>query len=252
MKPASHECHDGMEIDLRKLLGACLKKWWLILLCGLLAAGVAWVYTANYVTPMYRAGVTIYVNSSKSGNVESISGSSLTASKQLVGTYISIIRSDAVLEKVAERPELDCSADYIRKAMSAQQVSETELFQVMISDADPEQAALIANALAEVAPGEIENIVEGSSTKIVDYAKVPDSAYTPSYMRNIQLGAVIGCFLAVAFIFLQYLLDTRIKDKNDLEQLYNLPVLGSIPVFTQQSGKKKKAVYPYEDNLPER
>lgn len=228
-----------VEIDLIKLLLLYLHKWWLILLCAMVGGAVMFFYTANFVTPMYQAGVTIYVNNIESGQqIDYISGSNLTASQQLVSTYINIIRSDTVLEKVAESAGLDISAQYIRSIMSASQVGETELFDVYISHPDPEMAAFIANAVAEVAPGEIENFVEGSSTKIVDYAKVPAVPYTPSYQKNVALGVVAGVILVVAILTVRDLLDVRIKREEDLMELSDLPVLGRIPLFV--TGKRQR------------
>ena len=134
---------------------------------------------------MYRASVTIYVNNVRAGNqVESISSSSLSSSKQLVQTYIKIISSDKVLTKVIEKAECEYSVEYVRNLISATQVDETELFKVHISHRDPEMAAHLANAVAEVIPTEMAAIVEGSSTKIIDYATVPQYRYTPSYTKN--------------------------------------------------------------------
>ena len=100
-------------------------------------------------------------------------------------------------------------------------------------------AAFIANAVAEVAPGEIESFVEGSSTKIVDYAKVPESPYSPSYRKNIMLGAAVGVVLIVAILTVRDLLDVRIKREEDLLEISDLPVLGRIPVFTSGKGQRR-------------
>lgn len=230
----------NIEIDLWKLLFLYLHKWWLILLCALVGGAVMWVYAAKFVTPLYQASVTIYVNNVASGQqIDYISGSNLTASQQLVSTYINIIRSDTVLEKVADSTGLDISAAYIRSIMSASQVGETELFDVYISNPDPEMAAFIANAVAEVAPGEIENFVEGSSTKIVDYAKVPTAPYTPNYRKNIAMGIAAGVLVAVAFLTIRDFLDVRIKQEEDLTEISDLPVLGRIPVFTRGMGRRR-------------
>lgn len=228
---------DGMEIDLQKLLRSCLYQWWRILLCGVLAAGAAFLYTNYCVTPLYRASVTIYVNNTRSGAyVDHVSGSNLSASKQLVSTYLHILQSDAVLEKVAERAELECTPADIRERMSAAQVDDTELFEVHIVHADPEMAARIANAIAMEALEEIGKFVEGSSAKIVDHAAVPEQYDTPDYKKNVLFGGLVGCAAALAAAALRYLMDTRIKDEEELAQLLDVPVLGQIPVFGQ-SGK---------------
>lgn len=235
-----------IKIDLRKLLMVYLKKWWLILLCVILAAGAMLVYTQNFVVPMYRASVTVYVNNSSAGErIEYISGSNLSASQQLVNTYINIIKSDTVLEKVVEQSGLNYSADQLRDILSASQVGGTEMFNIYILHPDPEMAARIANAVANVAPGEIEQIVEGSSTKIIDYAKVPDKPYSPDYRKNLVMGGAVGCLIALAYLTLTYLLDVRIKEEDDLTALFEFPVLGQIPDIASVSSSSKKK-YGYE------
>lgn len=230
MRDRNDQAGRSTEIDGWKLLKFCLGKWWLILLCTLLAAGVTFLWTKCFVTPMYRASVTLYVNNTQSGErVDSISSSSLSASKQLVNTYISIIKSNTVLERVAEQAGLAWEPETLRDALSAEQVGDTELFMVHILHEDPETAARIANAVAEVAPGEIGNIVEGSSAKVVDYAAVPDSHDTPNYRERAVMGGAIGCVLAVVIAVLLFLLDGRIRNKEDLAQLCCCPVLGQIP-----------------------
>ena len=123
--------------------------------------------------------------------------------------------------------------------MSAKQVDETEVFTVTITHEDPETAAHLANAVAEVAPDAITEFVEGSSTKIIDYAKVPTSRSSPSRSRNAILGCLVGGAVAALYVTLRFLMDVRIKDEEDLVALFDLPVLAQIPVFVTDSGKNQ-------------
>ncbi len=240
----ANERREEMEIDLSKLLRTYLGKWWLIVLATVLAGVLALVITQTLITPMYRASVTLYVNNIKSGEqVEYITSSNLATAQKLVNTYVNIIKSDTVLEKVAETARLDISAAQLRKVMSAAQVDETEIFNVIITHPDPEMAAQIANAVAEVAPDEIAHFVEGSSAKIIDYAKVPKNPSSPSTARNTVLGALLGALLAVAYVTLLFVLDVRIKDEEDLAALFELPVLAQIPSFDTN---EKMGGYGYE------
>lgn len=185
---------------------------------------------------MYRASVTVYVNNIRGDQyVEYITNSNLATAQRLVNTYVNIIKSDSVLEKVADTLDQNVSASQIRAAMSAAQMDDTEIFTVTITHADPEMAAQIANAVAEVAPREIETYVEGSSTKIIDYAKTPQSPSSPNVTRNTLLGAIVGCLAALVYIALRFLMDVRIKDEEELNMLFNLPVLAQIPAFHAES-----------------
>ncbi len=221
------------EINITQLLQALLKKWWLIVVCAILFGILAFVYTDNFVTPYYSARVTVYVNNTKeSVNTLGVSASDLATSQRLVATYLNILKSNTVLSKVAEAVGSGVQAGQIRGMMTAQSLDDTEVFQVNISNADPYMAAKIANAVADVAPAEIAGIIDGSSTKIIDYADVPVAPYTPNTSRNTAIGIIMGIVLACAIVVLQTLLDVRIKSEEDLAQLSKVPVLGKIPDLT--------------------
>lgn len=237
---------DFTEIDLKQLVLALFRKAWLLILCALIGGGISYFYTANFITPMYRATVSIYVNNANpqlGSNSSYISGTDLATAQRLVNTYVNIIKSNTVLEKVAEQSGLDITAEQIRNMMTAASVEDTEIFEIYISNADPELAAQVANAIAEVAPDEISNFLEGSSTKIIDYAQVPQYRYTPSFRRNTFLGCCVGGLLAAAYVVLRTIFDVRIKDEDDLERLFDLPVLGAIPDFTAQGKSGGKYSY---------
>ncbi len=232
-----------MEIDLSKLFFSVLRYWWVVLICGAVFAVAMYVYSSRFVTPMYRASVTIYVNNFNSDvSSDSISSTQLTTSQRLVKTYINIIESDTVIDKVIEAAKLDITTAKFKSGMSATQVDDTEMFRVYVRSKDPSEAQKIANAIADVAPREIEKIINGSSTKIVDYAKEPTKPYTPNVRKNVIIGAAGGVALAVIILVLKFLLDFRIKDEADMEALFDVPILGTIPEFTTAGGKG----YAYE------
>jgi len=240
MRENFKENRDGFEIDLQKLLLSYLRRWWVILLCTLAFAAAALVVTRQFITPLYQSSVMIYVNNIRGDQqVDSVTSSNLSTSQKLVGTYVNIIKSDTVLEQVADASGMDITASGIRKIMTARQVEDTELFKVIITHPDPTAAAQLANAVAEVAPAEIEEFVEGSSTKIIDYAKVAERPSSPNVLRNTVLGAMVGCVLALGCLTVLFLLDVRIKDEEDLLMLVEFPVLGQIPEFLPEEGKQR-------------
>lgn len=249
MKEQTNGVKEGVEVDLQKLFLAYLRKWWIIAICGVLAALVSYYVTANHITPTYQANIMLYVNNTKGpSEVEGenvLSNANIAASKHLVTTYVNIITSDRVLEKVIEEGGLDYSPAQIRACMTAEQVDETVIFRVYITHPDPIFAAQVANSIADIAPGEIEEIVEGSSAKIIDRAKVPVSRYSPSYRKNTMVGGVIGIAVALVYLTLMYLLDVRIKAAEDLEMMFTLPILGQIPVFATSDNRKKGYGYGY-------
>ena len=221
------------EFDLRGLLFCYLRRWWLILLCGAIAASCTFVFVKQFIEPKYRASVSMYVNNMRrDAEVDYITSSNISASQQLVNTYINIVRSDSVLERVVEEADLDVSASTLKSMVSASQVDETEMFRIYVTSTSPRVAAALANAVAEVSVDAVAEIIDGSSVKIIDRAKVPTSIYSPNYMRYTILGGTVGCVGVLVVLTILFLLDVKVKDAEDLERMFGLPVLGQIPVFS--------------------
>lgn len=246
MSSMTKEKMEVLEIDLKKVFLACLAKWWLILLCAVAAVVATGVFTAKMITPLYQSTVMLYVNNASNyERVNYISSSNLDASQQLVNTYIGIIRTDSVLEQVAQKAGGGLTAGAVRGCLSAQQIGETVLFNVILTHPDPVVALRMAQAVADVVPGELSAIVEGSSTKVVDDPKLASAPSSPSMKRNCVLGGLIGCMFAVMIIALMHLLDVRIRKEEDLESIFDYPVLGQVPAFAgnnvESAQKAKRA-----------
>ena len=221
-----------IEIDLREIFTLLLRKVWIIVICAVLGGMAAYFYTVCFVKPLYNSNVRIYVNNSvNTQNASGITSSDLTTSQRLVSTYINILQSNTVLEMVAEEAQVELSPNKLLTMIDASSMDGTEVFWVVVSDTDPERAAKIANAIATVAPDAIANIVEGSSTKVIDYARVADKPYSPDYWQNTLLGVTLGAVLAVLVIVLRMLLDVRVNSEEDLLRISSAPVLGVIPDF---------------------
>ena len=222
------------ELDIREVARTIRKKAWVIILCALLAGILVFTYTFCFVTPMYQANIMIYVNNGTDGNTGSISTTDLAVALRLVTTYVNILKSDSVLEKVVADANIDLTPKQVRNMMTAEPVEETEMFRVMITAPDPQMAANIANSIADVAPAEIAAIIDGSAAKIIDYAKVPTSRHTPSYAMNTLIGILVGALAAIIGIIVRDLLDTHVKGEDDLAKICPIPIVGLIPEISDE------------------
>ena len=249
MPKTVNEGNSRVEIDIKELLLFYLYKWWVIALFLIIGAIAAYAITRQFVTPMYRAKITIYVNNNNtSESKEYVSSADVTASVRLVNTYMRISKSDRVLGEISEKLDGDYSVDELSPAISTEQLNETEIFCIYVLHENPREAARIANAAADVAPRVISELIEGTSAKLIDSAKVPTSKYSPSYTRMAMLGGIVGAAFAVLILSIGYLSDTRINDENDLTNLYSYPVLGRIPNFNISSAGGKHSYYHGKEN----
>lgn len=230
MNEMTNERELDTELNMQELLQTYLRRWKLIVLCMIVGIFAALGITAFCITPMYQSRVTIYVNNNRELDDKNyLSSSDLSASIHLVKGYMIVSESDPVLEKAVAKLGDDYTTTELRNAISTEQMDETVIFTLMVTHADPERAARIATVLSEVIPVEGPKVIDGTSARLINTAKVPQSPSSPSYSVNLLLGAVAGMLLAVVYVTVMFLKDTRIKDENDLTDMFNLPILGRIP-----------------------
>lgn len=233
MEPRNDADRFEVEIDLVRLLFTFLHRWQIFALCALIATSVAIVFSLFYLTPMYKASITLYVNNSTKDrdSIDYVSSGDVSTSRNLVSTYITISKSERVMGEVSKALDGNISVPYLMSVVSAEQENKTELFRVTVTTADPERSALIANTIADVFPDVLAGIVEGSSAKVIDYAKVPKSKSSPNNTRNAMIGFLIGVVVAATIVTVEYLADVRIKEEDDLKMVCDYPTLGYIPDF---------------------
>ena len=226
-------------IDLARLGRALVRRFWAILLSALICGGIACSYAAIFVVPLYQASALMYVNNSESSIDSSTiiySTGQLSAAQRLIDTYAVILKSRTTLEEVIEEAGLSCSYSELYSMISVESVNDTEIFSITVTDTDPEEAALIANTIADILPDRISEIVEGSSVKIADSAVVPTAKVSPDLMDYARTGALIGFLISFAAVMVLEVFDDAIHDGAYLLQTYDIPILAEIPDLMENEG----------------
>lgn len=240
-----------LEINIVPLLKEILKKLWLIALVGLIAGSGAFVGAKLFVKPTYRSGFTAYVNNKQGKeNTDYLTSSDVTASKQLVLTYQKILTSNTILTAAADSIGIDPSYESLAKRVSTEVKDDTEIISVFVVDKDPQFAYDYAQAISKTAPVYMAQIVEGSSMKIIDYPEFSDKRYKPSYTRFGLIGFLIGALIVIVLVIIRYFMDDTVKNENDIESSFSIPILGVIPDVSKASNNRSDYYY-YSQNSKE-
>ncbi len=206
-------------------------------LCGVLTYGIS----RYFIEPKYTATASMYVYSDTRRNQDSITTSELTASQELVNTYIVVLKSDTVLNRVISSLNLNITPASIRNNMTAASINGTEAFSISITHSDPELAQKITNTLVTVAPQEIIRVVKAGGVEVIDYAKLPSSPSSPNVARNTAIGMLIGFVVTFGVYLLIVMLVTKVHNEDELALVFTIPVLGIIPMLADRENNAKKA-----------
>ena len=238
--------NSGMELDIILLLKSILYRSWLIILVGILGAAIAFTITKLFVQPTYRCSFTAYINNTNvQTSKEYLSGSDMSASKELVRTYAQILTSNTILRNAADSISLDASNRELRGMVSPQIQDETEIIAVYVTCTDPDIAYRFADSIAKTAPAYMADIVEGSSMKIVDYPQMNPGRHGPSYIKNALIGFILGALLIIIREIILYFTDDTVKDESEVEQRFSISNLGVIPDIGWVDSENAKSNYGY-------
>ncbi|AWL25610.1 TPA: capsular biosynthesis protein CpsC [Streptococcus suis] len=217
---------NAIEIDVLFLLKTIWRKKFLILLTAVLTAGLAFVYSSFLVTPQYDSTTRIYVVSQNVEAGAGLTNQELQAGTYLVKDYKEIILSQDVLTQVATELNLEES---LKEKISVSIPVDTRIVSISVRDADPNEAARIANSLRTFAAQKIVEVTKVSDVTTLEEAVPAEEPTTPNTKRNILLGLLAGGILATGIILAMEVLDDRVKRPQDIEEVMGLTLLGVVP-----------------------
>jgi len=238
---------EEMKLSFRDIIDLFFFNIKMIVTVTLIVTIATLIYSATMIVPRYQTDVTMYVNNTKVTITDRTTSSDLSTSQMLVPTCINLINTDVMSSEVAKADGLSYSAGQIKGMTSASQVGGTEILKITVKGTEPEDITKIANTYADVVPeviGGNGGIVEACSIRLIDKAKVPQAPFSPNVTKNTIIGFIIGLVLSASFILIREILDNRIKNEGDIEDLFDYPILGTIP----QIGSGNKGHYGYYNN----
>lgn len=219
------------EINLGDLFGVLKKHFILIIIVALVAAILVYGYCALFIKPTYSASSKIYIVSSTG----TISISDLTLSNNVASDYIDLMKDKVILDLVIDNLHLNYTASQLSGMISVTNTNGTHMLVITVKSHDPDEAAAIANCLADMTINEVPNILETQPPNVVHYAVANRSKIAPSNTRNALIGAVIGAVVCYGVLFLMYYLDDSIRSSDDIVRYAGLHILGEISDLSEHS-----------------
>ena len=224
------------ELDLRSFFLVLLQSFRLIIAVTVAMAVVFGVATGLLTKDTYSSRCSAYImNISKeidNGSYTGISSNGLDTSQRLVSECIVMIKSNRVMneiaEKVNERGDFNVTGSDVRASLSMTAVEDTALLRIVCTTEKASLSEAICDEMLRSAP----SVVEAAMNDLVSIKPFdePDKATMnqPMIARNGILGGVFGLLLTCGLILVRYLMDNTIKDDKDLKTRFNVNVLGVV------------------------
>jgi len=216
-------------IDLAELFQQVKKRIKLVILMVLICALAMGVYTVFFVKKQYSSTARIY---SKPEVVEGIiSSSDINANNQMVNNYIEMIKGNNIQSKIADKMKI--SRGQVNQSLSVSNSADTQIISITATTNDPQLSKDLAETTVNVFRSEVKKNLNVTNIIIVDAAEVNPSPVSPSLNKNLMIGGAVGAILSLGYIFLRFILDSRIHTKEEAEKYLGIPMLGLVPYIKE-------------------
>ncbi|SFT69675.1 capsular exopolysaccharide family [Geodermatophilus amargosae] len=220
-------------MDLHEFLQMLRRRWrWVV---ALALTGLAVAGAVSLTTPKsYEASSSVFFSLSFGDSADDLVQGSAFAQNQ-VASYAMLATTPTVLDPVIDELGLDTTARRLAGSVSTEVMAGTVVLQVRVSDASPERAAVLTNAVtgqlvetvADLAPATAEGqpTVRGTT---VSPAVAPTAPSAPRTTLNLAIGLLAGLVLGIAAGLARDLTDTRVRTAEDLPRVTDLPLLAAL------------------------
>jgi capsular exopolysaccharide synthesis family protein len=220
-------------VELGEYLNILRRRWLGVVIITLTT--LALVSAVTLALPKkYTATTRLFVAVAGGESVTDLAQGSSFAEKQMA-SYAEVATSPKVLAPVIQQLGLRITPRELSESVEATVPANTVILEISAADLDPNRAAQIANAVGL----EFVNVAGELSSKKEDgteavratpfaLAEVPDKASSPKILLNLGVGLILGLSLGLGVAVLRHVLDTKVRNEDDVRSLTDSPMLGVI------------------------
>lgn len=212
--------------DLFQLLKSKVKMITIVTLLCILVSGLITVFL---ISKKYESTARIYPKAEVTAGA--IDYSQINANNLMVNNYIAMIKGNNIQSIVANK--LDMDVEELNQCVSVSNEANTQIISITAKTKDPELSKEIVDNLVTTFKNEAKDTLNINNITTIDQAEVPLTPTSPSLKLNLLIGGFIGIFLSVGYVFITFMLDTHIHNKEEAEKYLGIPNLGTIPYFEE-------------------
>lgn len=226
-RTASSDVREMEEIDLLELFRAVLKYIRLIIvLCIVFGAG-GFLVTKFLIAPTYTASTSIYLTP-QINDGGSLDYNSQMANSKLVTNVVNLLTQNNIMSEVAKDVGME-NANSVKKCINIKNEANTEIVTVTATTGDPKLSKDIANGTVTTFINTMQKNLNVRNIEIVDKAKLSYVPSGPSVKKNTILSVLIGGMIGCGYATLKFLLDNRLRTKEEAEKYLGIPVFAEFP-----------------------
>ncbi|WP_405131584.1 Wzz/FepE/Etk N-terminal domain-containing protein [Paenibacillus sp. FSL H8-0317] len=231
-------------MELKGYMQILRKRIWIIVAFVAVACIGAGIKNYFFTIPIYEANAKLIVNQAYNAEgIPSLDIGSIQTNIKVINSYMEIIKSSAILDKVAATyPDLGMNGNQLAQNIRVSTANESQVMSLTAIGLSSEKAAKTVNAVAKVFESQVPVIMKVDNVTILSEAN-PTELSKPINVNpivNILISFLVGLLLAIGFVFLLEYLDDTLKTEDELEKELGIPALAVISKIKKEEARSSK------------
>ena len=216
-------------IRIQDIIDAIKKRWIMIVSITLLITSIVTIYNFFIIKPSYRASTKLFVGKEVEDGDTTYNNSDVQLYKNLLKTYSSVILTNDLITRAFDNKGINLSSGVALNSLTVAPKTDTQILEISYVSGDKQLCMDVVGAVVDEFVTTSTKLISNANVQIIEEVKLPQSPISPNKKLNITIAFFFGLILGVAVALMLGLLDTTVKDKEKLENILDIPVLGIIP-----------------------
>jgi capsular polysaccharide biosynthesis protein len=214
-------------MQLQDYASVLFKRWWVIALAAIAAAGGAYV-VSKLLPDTFRSQAVYLVIANQADNGLNI------VLRNSMNSYRELVLQPDVLDQISQNNGLDISGEQWMQDVNIQPRPDEQKIIIEVDGATLDQSMAMADAVGERIVAEVNRInatLEGTAR--INVERIQQArlvSIQPNTRVNVLAGAILGLVVGLLLAFVLEYLDDTLKSSADVERFVGLTTVGAIPI----------------------
>ncbi|WP_297423425.1 YveK family protein [Clostridium sp.] len=217
-------------IRIEDIADILIKRWKMILSITLLTTLAVGIITFFVIAPKYEANTKVFIGKENTDSKDqNYNNSDIQMYQQLLKTYAEVIKTNALAEKAISASGLSITPKEILDNLTVTPTANTQILEIQYISKDRELSKEVLDAVTNQFIKTSTELIPNGNVKVIEPAELPENPASPNKKLNIAIAFLLGLMISVGLSFLLEFIDNTFKNKEQVEQMLGLPVIGAIP-----------------------
>jgi Capsular polysaccharide biosynthesis protein len=219
-------------LEFNQLITIIKKRIWFIVCIPLLITLIVTIINIIVTNPVYESSAKIYVTYERNSVNDKLTYEELMTNEKLVKDFTELIKSEIITKEVIREMNVkNMSPVALSNKITVEAINDTSIMIIKVRDVDPIRTKQLTDKICEVFMNKAKVLFQLQNISVIDTAKVPGSPINSNPIRLIILSYILSFFVTYGFFYFFELINETIKTSEDIENILELNVLGTIPLF---------------------